>query len=312
MQYDLKKITSEYFETDHLVDKKRELFKKIVRLVEVEPHSYCNRTCWFCPNSTIDRRATVKFLEEDSYLSLLNDLSLIDYDGMIAFARYAEPFANEVFYQRLAQARKILPNALLHTNTNADYLNNESLVRAYESGLRSINIQVYLNDSELFTLENIQKHADKIAKRLSNVEINLKNVGKSQIDFQCTYMDMSVKMYARDFTHNGVDRSDIKVHAQSSIRLSPCTFPFHDVVIDYNGNVVPCCNMRSDYEKHAPFIVGNIKNNSIYDIFFSQKMVSFRKGVFSYSEKKYPCTTCNFNEVDFDTLYIDHIRKNFE
>src|SRR4029453_13154579 len=34
---------------------KRALFKRNVDLVELEPHAYCNRTCSFCPNATIDR-----------------------------------------------------------------------------------------------------------------------------------------------------------------------------------------------------------------------------------------------------------------
>ena len=34
----------------------KRLFSNHVRSVEIENHSFCNRTCWFCPNSFIDRR----------------------------------------------------------------------------------------------------------------------------------------------------------------------------------------------------------------------------------------------------------------
>ena len=34
---------------------KKQLFKSSVRLVEFEPHAYCNRLCPFCPNVFLDR-----------------------------------------------------------------------------------------------------------------------------------------------------------------------------------------------------------------------------------------------------------------
>src|SRR5690349_4643456 len=112
--------------------RQRALFARLVGMVEIEVHSYCNRTCWFCPNSYIDRRSTTKLMDEGVYLRLMRDLREIGFSGVIAYSRYNEPFGHEVFFERLAQAHEALPGATLHTNTNSDYLTDETLARAYE------------------------------------------------------------------------------------------------------------------------------------------------------------------------------------
>ena len=33
----------------------KDLFKKHLKLIEIEVFSFCNRKCWYCPNSYIDR-----------------------------------------------------------------------------------------------------------------------------------------------------------------------------------------------------------------------------------------------------------------
>src|SRR5262249_55506305 len=55
------------------------LFASSVRQVEIEVFTYCNRTCWFCPNSKIDRRSANTCMDEALYLRILSDLAEINY-----------------------------------------------------------------------------------------------------------------------------------------------------------------------------------------------------------------------------------------
>ena len=85
--------------------RKRTLFKRNITLVELEPHAFCNRTCSFCPNSTIDRLTVKTALDRSLYRSILNDLASIEYDQVLRFARYSEPMADEHIYEMVAMAR---------------------------------------------------------------------------------------------------------------------------------------------------------------------------------------------------------------
>lgn len=59
-------------------------------------------------------------------------------------------------------------------------------------------------------------------------------------------------------------------------RTIPCSEPKYFIGIDYNGYVVPCCNIRSDIMNHRKFIIGNIKENTLEEIIKSDKAIRFR------------------------------------
>jgi len=304
------KISHDYFATNHPIAKKKELFKNIVSHIEIEPHSYCNRTCWFCPNSFIDRKKDISFFDKDIFAQLLNDLASINYDKTIAFTRYSEPFAHETFFESLKLVRKHLPSAVLHANSNADFLNNDTLQKAYSNGLNSLFIQIYLDEHEAFNLENVHNKANKIKKRLSDVQIKLLQQTPEWIEYSCIYKDMIIKMYARNFKINGINRGGLTVKKDPTVRTSPCLLVFTDVYIDYNASIVPCCNIRSDNpdETHMQFGCLTSNKNSIFDIYFSKLAISWRKSLFNFDIKtKPPCATCSFAHIDCSTYKLNHI-----
>ena len=104
---------------DSLFDKNTELneikklFSNNVRSVEIENHSFCNRTCWFCPNSFIDRRSESIQLKPLIFQKIIKNLSEIDYDQTLIWSRYHEPLAFESIYENISFARKHLKKANL-------------------------------------------------------------------------------------------------------------------------------------------------------------------------------------------------------
>ena len=266
-----------------------------LRMVEIEIFSYCNRRCWFCPNSVIDRHSKNILMDENLYLKILNDLREINYSKMISYSRYNEPLSHiDIFEKRLKQAREYLPNALLHTNTNGDYLSREVLDRLYNAGLRSMNIQCYLNQNEKFNCEDIKLRNNKMAEKLKlEYKVICNYTDRYEVKFD--YKDMNLNMYARDFHINGTNRAGILKSIKNNSREVPCYIPFTDLYIDYNGAVVPCCNFRSDIQEHQKFVYGNANNESILKIFNNRKIRNLRT-ILKHKKIKdlYPCNECNF------------------
>ena len=120
-------------------------------MVEIEVFSLCNRTCWFCPNSYIDRRSENKLMNEGLYSKILGNLQEIGYNGTISYSRYNEPLADPIIFDRIKQARDTVPKELLHFNTNGDFFNKEILQKLYDVGLRSLNIQVYTPEKSSYS-----------------------------------------------------------------------------------------------------------------------------------------------------------------
>ena len=73
----------------------KQILKHYLRLVELEIASFCNRTCYFCPNAHIDRKSTSTELDEAVFLKILNNLAEIEYSKDISFHRFNEPLANK-------------------------------------------------------------------------------------------------------------------------------------------------------------------------------------------------------------------------
>lgn len=288
----------------------KNLFKESVNLVEIETFSYCNRQCWFCPNHYIDRHTRNYYMSEECYINVLRCLSEIDYDGMISYSRYNEPLADKIILRRIAEAKEYVPLAKLHTNTNGDYITRAYLEKLYDSGLRSINIQAY--QDRFFSDEIAIKKIEKIADDL-NLKYEYTEMQKNKwFEITCEYNDMNIRIYSRNFLENGCNRGEALTEMGIQNRLSPCTHPFYAMYIDYNGNVVPCCNIRSDIDEHKKYILGNVNENDIFEIYGSEKSIAWRKAVFNCeSDKISPCKTCNFALIDmYENKYQDWIICN--
>jgi hypothetical protein len=288
-------ITSDHFSNELTIDRAKSLFKASVNQVEIETFTYCNRTCWFCANSRIDRRSENRYMDEALYLRILNELAGIDYDQTITYSRYNEPLADRIILTRLHQARQILPKACLSTHTNGDYLNRKFLDELRESGLNRLRIQTYLGNKEQFDDRRI---LDRMERQIKRLGLPYKMIAAAQgIRYmaQIIFEGMEVTLDARNFAKIGVDRARTVKMPETYERRSPCLIVFQHMYIDYNGAVVPCCNIRSDEPDHAPYLIDRLEENrSIYQAWSNSPLAAWRQALISFGPKMKPCSSCAY------------------
>jgi hypothetical protein len=271
------------------------LFQRSVSMVEIEVFSYCNRVCWFCPNAVIDRRSTKHYMSEPLYLGVLDQLAEIGYSKMIAYSRYNEPLADRIILRRLAQARERLPQAHLHTNTNGDYLTRAYLQDLAAAGLGSLNIQIYLGNDERYDHERMRAKLRQTADKLGLTLTMTVDQPGAWLEASTNVHGMRVRAYARNFELNGSDRGGTVPIAAPAPRTSPCLSPFYHVYIDYNGSVMPCCNLRSDVANHADAIVARLQPDSnLFATYTNEAMAGWRRGLVGFAPKSGHCATCSF------------------
>ena len=260
----------------------------------------------------IDRHSENIYMADEVYDKILDNLQEINYSGMISYSRYNEPLADGIFFKRLKQARGKLPKALLHTNTNGDYLNLEMVRELYEAGLRSLNIQVYMKENEHYSDEIATQ---KLMERIEELNLPyqfIRSQSKNRLEYKLFYRDFDIRIYIRNFFKNGVDRGGMLDFMRDNYeRVSPCLIPFQHFYIDYNGCVVPCCNMRSDYKEHQKFIAGDLTNpdSNIFNIFSSLNLISLRKALIGFNQKSVPCNFCRFMEIPANNKNIELAEK---
>lgn len=224
-----------------------------IRLIEIELHSYCNRKCSWCPNSFIDRTFKTE-LPSNLFEKLINELSMINYSKYISFSRYNEPLSDkQLLNDRLAYIRQKLPNVTTVANTNGDYGFNGVDI----DELTVMDYDAVVSLSKLDIVEGDNKKI--IFTRLSNIN----------------------------------NRGGALIIQKEYKRTIPCYEPEYFIGIDYNGDVTPCCNIRHDILEHKPYILGNIKDNTLEEILNGSKAVEFRKRAQDINNLPEPCKTCS-------------------
>ena len=79
-----------------------------LKLVEIEIFNYCNRTCEFCPNETIDRKSLfVIELPEPCFLQTLQELKNQNFNGYVTFSRYNEPLSQDKLLKKSKTSTRI-------------------------------------------------------------------------------------------------------------------------------------------------------------------------------------------------------------
>jgi MoaA/NifB/PqqE/SkfB family radical SAM enzyme len=271
------------------------LFRRSVRMVEIEVFSYCNRACWFCPNSVVDRRSTTEYMPEQLYLRVLEQLAEADYHGMISYSRYNEPLADRIILRRIEQARTLVPEATLHTNTNGDYLTPGYLDDLASAGLRSLSIQIYLGNEDRYDHDRMRTKLQQTIEKLQLAATLVTDDPGTWLEATSSHRGIRVRLYARNFEVNGCSRGDSVPIALSARRTSPCLSPFHDVYIDYNGKVMPCCNLRSDLPAHRDAVVADLHDvPDLFAVYASETMAAWRRSLVGFGPKSGHCSSCSF------------------
>ena len=240
---------------------KRALFKRNVRMVELEPHAYCNRTCSFSPNSTIDRRTPTTRLDAGLFNRILGELHEIDYDGVVRFARYSEPMADDHIYDLVREKRRRLPKTVIDIVTNGDYLTPGALEKLRDDGLSILRISVYLPERTPWSSDAATEELARIGKRIESVG-------------------------------NLIDRD--------YVRHSPCPLVFSNFTLDFDGKLMPCCNLRGDHPGHSDFVLDDLSRGtvSIFDTYSNASWTGWRRSVAGVGAKDFPCRTCKQRALD--------------
>ncbi len=279
------------------VEEKRKFFKEELMSVEFETHAYCNRTCYFCPNSFLDRRNKTQLMSEKVFFNILNELAAIDFSGQIKMQRYNEPLSNEIIFERVAQTRKALPKANISFHSNGDYVTYEKLERLEKAGLDEIFVSLY---------PDYEKHKDTIKQegyRICNeflkkvkVEAQAQEVPGHELGrYFFKVGALAVTVFAFNLQDCGNDRGGTLKDLSINVRRSPCMSPFSRLYVDWTGEVFPCCNLRTDYPGHKEYMLGNVNNTPLMDIFYSKTSNFMRRHLAGVSDKTGVCRTCKFD-----------------
>ena len=297
--YNNLKIYPEHFRDNLSLRESTRLFKRSVTTIYIEPFSYCNRTCSFCANSTVDRRSRNILMDPKLFQYIVRSLKTINYSEKIHLYRYNEPLSNDKIFDSIAYIRRELPNSKMFIASNGDFLQKGTLEKLRDSGLNRIYITPYLND---YSVDNVLEKGEELCERLMK-RLNIKatkNKGTSElkaIRYDLSMDQLQISIFAKNLQH-ALDRGQsVSIGDQPFLRESPCFEPFRKFDIDYKGQVMACCNIHSDVSSHQSLISApiSIEKGNFFTSYTSPTVVEWRRKLVAPKISIEACRSCEMN-----------------
>lgn len=113
------------------------LFRKIFQWIQIEPTSYCNCSCSYCPNTIYKDYWDERYIEINTFENIS---SIFKNSKLIFLQGWGEPFLHPYFFKLIEIAKQ---NAtLVGTATNGALLNESILVKIIKSGLDILSLSL--------------------------------------------------------------------------------------------------------------------------------------------------------------------------
>jgi radical SAM protein with 4Fe4S-binding SPASM domain len=216
-----------------------------------------------------------------------------------------EMFMNKNWDEYIEYARRI-KDVHLSIFTNGSLLNEENAKKLIELEVDSVNISFDGVSKEIYEKIRVNLNFDEVSKNIINF-VNLRNKMKAKKliitisiikmeetqkllnDFVKKWSKIVDKVTVEEFSTwcNKIRNNEINFSFQQA---HPCIRLWHHLVVLVNGDVALCC---LDYDGEV--ILGNIKENTIKEIWNSEKIQEYRKMHMNREfNKLILCSKCNF------------------
>ena len=296
----------------------------------MEPSGFCNFKCKFCPHY-LDPDALIKdTMELKTFLKIIKDIEEFPQSLMVLrFIGTGEPLLNKnlpIFCRIAQKSRKI---SRLELTTNASLLNSK-IVSAICPYLDKIIISIEgLNDESNLEfagtcikfnkiVDNIRQLYESSGKCEIYIKIHSSAI-RNQSDkdlFLGTFLPISDKA----FIENLVDlwpEAESELASKSDARYGGgviskkvCAQIFKSMMINANGDVVPCC---VDFKRKL--MIGNVMSQSLFSIWKPDSLRELRSKHLCLNKDKIElCKDCSYNDysdVDYLDPYVDEILNRF-
>ena len=298
MVYKVKVNDKESF-IKHRIQQEFDYFSKLdemrpidsILTIELNTTELCNRTCVFCPrhDPEVYPNRNLHMSVEDAEIISKNIGS--GFKGKISFTGFSENFLNKNFYDIIKVMRNNLSYSIFECNTNGDFLTEDNAKVIFNNGLDLLYVNLYDGMEQI----------EKFDKLFSNA-----NISKDKFKYRAHYSqkDYGLKINNRGgaITWLGFDDSDIE-----SLKGTPCYYPFYKMFIDYNGDVLLCCN---DWGKEIR--VGNMIKNKLEDVWLGDKIKTIRDKLTVGDRNHSPCNKCSVNGQLFGKKSFDLINEYYK
>lgn len=279
-------VTGDIYDT-HIMDKSN-WFGDVPPFTNIELNilAICNRKCFFCPKADHKLFPNLnEFMSLEFYEKLMKDLATVNFKGRIAFCGLSEPFIHKELDKLVEITKQYCPKSYLDILTNGDFLTVENTGKLFRLGLDNMKVSMYDGPEQISHFKKIQKECG-----LNDKQFVIRERYLSAKD------DFGITINNRGGTVNLPEYNVVPL--KEPLKQS-CYYPFHKMIIDYNGDVMIC---PCDWDKKLS--VGNLNKNNVFQIWNSDKWKEVRLRLINNDRSKAPCNACDTDGLLYAKLHF--------
>lgn len=264
--------------------------------LHVFPSYYCNFKCQYCLQSLTDEK-----LEKMGFIKQLMDFEvykkvideLVEYNWKLKaliFAGHGEPLMHPDIDKMVAYARDKDVSERIEIVTNGYLLTEEMSDRLINAGLDRLRISLQgINEIKYKIVSDVNINFDLFLNKIKyfyqhkqNTEVCIKIIDvaldkkEDELIFREMFGPISDNLlleymipFVREINYEDVGEVVGCTKQGGRHRSNICSMPFYMLVLSPEGNILPCCSVD------IPIVLGNIKNNSLKEIWESDKRRKF-------------------------------------
>lgn len=289
--------------------------------LHIEPTNACNVDCVFCAYQYMERPK--KVMPMDLYLKALDDYCAMGGGDLLLEVVVGDPTLDPTFLEKVATARARKEIRDIATITNGIGLDRVGVDKLIEAGLTHVTISTSGFDRESYHQIYRSKQYDKMRGNVLDLLRSNERAGRpvevtigfrtnrtvNQVLTDPDFQELKKYDPQIDFTFSFSDwvgRIDFDelpkgfVKREQPPQTETCTWLYDGPIVFATGEVGLCgCQ---DVEAKSELVVGNIKEQSLYEIWNSPKVAELRQR-FMTPRKPDVCQNC--------TSYrnLDHLRS---
>lgn len=275
--------------------------RKYPTSIHLDTYSYCNASCVFCLYPKMKReKGSMEFNLLEKIIDEVKDWKELK---EIVPIHYGEFFLNPQWREILKLIEDKLPFVGIVLPTNMSKINYEIIDEVSQiQNLKAINfsinafwIETRKNIMELDSLEweKIMLYNSIFKKRGVSFIISMISDSRfhSELERRLFVNWAREHNIAYNIVYPATKYDEIYYSHGRNNKNFPCPTIYQDIVILWDGKIVPCC-----YDVEGEYVLGNAKEGKILDIWHG-KMITFlrQEHLIKNRENIALCSLCNFS-----------------
>jgi len=256
-------------------------FFKFPRTVRLESTANCNADCVTCTRQVMTRKKGV--MDFALYKKVVDECASYKVSS-IHLHNFGEPFIDKGIFDKIRYARDKGIDTRLFSNISL--LDREKAVELVESGLTRIKVSIDGDSKETFNVIRKGLDFDRVVENINTLIEVRKELGSKTPEIGLVFVETERNSHERagflKRWKGRVDSIDISSYhnwggslhegERGDKRALPCLRVWQTFTVLWNGEVSICC---MDYD--GKVILGNVKKESVYDIFHGEKLRRIRR-----------------------------------